>query len=196
MTKALRLAALLTAAALTLTACGTSEGSGSGQDHNAADVTFASDMIQHHAGALQMVDMTMGRDLDPEVATLADDIRAAQAPEIEQMTEWLEKWGEEVPATVRDHANAHGGMGNGGMDMGSDMPGMASAAELKALDKADGAQFQDMWLKMMIAHHEGAIQMAETELADGQYQPALALAKRIKSSQQAEIDQMKQMLGS
>lgn len=196
MTKALRLAALLTAAALTLTACGTSDSSGSGQDHNAADVTFASDMIQHHAGALQMVDMTMGRDLDPEVATLADDIRAAQAPEIEQMTEWLEKWGEEVPATVRDHANAHGGMGNGGMDMGSDMPGMASAAELKALDKADGAQFQDMWLKMMIAHHEGAIQMAETELADGQYQPALALAKRIKSSQQAEIDQMKQMLGS
>ena len=195
MKKALRLAALLTVTVLALASCGSGDNAASGNGHNAADVAFAGDMIQHHAGALQMVDMTMGRDLDPEVAKLADDIRAAQTPEIEQMTEWLERWDEEVPATVRDHANAHGGMGNG-MDMGSNMPGMATPAELEALEKADGDRFQDTWLQMMIAHHEGALQMAGTELANGEYQPALEMATRIKRSQQAEIDQMKQMLGS
>ena len=77
-----------------------------GDKFNDADVEFASDMIQHHSQALAMVDMTMGRQLDPEVQQLAEDIRAAQGPEIEQMTDleaaegdefqqmWLEKMSE------------------------------------------------------------------------------------------------------
>ena len=77
-------------------------------DHNDADVAFASDMIQHHAQALAMVDLTVGRDLDPEVEALAEAIRAAQGPEIETMTDWLTEWDEPIPATVRDHVNARG----------------------------------------------------------------------------------------
>ncbi len=105
-------------ALLAVTGCGSdasnaepsSRSSVSATEHNQADVTFASDMVQHHAQALSMVDLTTGRDLDPAVRALGEDIRAAQAPEIETMSDWLQTWGEEVPETVRDHA--HGGHGD------------------------------------------------------------------------------------
>ena len=95
-----------------LAACGgeeePTEAEDSGAAFNDADVAFATAMIQHHAQALVMVDLTMGQDLDPELAALGEQIRATQAPEIEQMADWLTDWDEPVPETVRDHANAHG----------------------------------------------------------------------------------------
>ena len=124
---------LTLALSLPLAACGSDEtGDSTGAstevsttEHNDADVAFAADMIQHHAQALSMVDLTMGRDLDPEVQALADDIRAAQAPEIEAMSARSQEWGEDIPETVRDHANA--GHDIEDMDRGdmgdSEMPG-------------------------------------------------------------------------
>ncbi|WP_447645717.1 DUF305 domain-containing protein [Nocardioides zeae] len=96
---------------LGVAACGSDDGGADGSsttsatEHNDADVTFASDMLQHHAQALVMVDMTDGRTLDPEVQELAEQIRAAQVPEIETFTQWLTDWDEEVPETMRDHVN-------------------------------------------------------------------------------------------
>jgi len=164
-----------------------------GDEFNDADVEFASDMIQHHAQALAMVDLTTGRQLDPEVQQLAEDIRAAQAPEIEQMTDWLTDWDQPIPETVRDHANAHG---DGEMEMESDMPGMMSAEEMAELEAAKGAEFQQMWLEMMTEHHEGAIEMAQTEQSDGKFGPAVDLAEDIESAQQEEISTMESLLGS
>ncbi len=194
---------------LTLTACGSDDTDAatatssevSNREHNDADAEFASSMIQHHAQALAMVDTTMGRDLDPEVAALAEDIRAAQAPEIETMADWLTTWGEDVPETVRDHSNAgHGGDGmdhgdsGDSADTGMDMPGMMSAEDMEALDEASDAEFQDMWLDMMVEHHEGAVEMAATEQAEGQYKPAVELARDIQASQTAEIEKMQELL--
>jgi uncharacterized protein (DUF305 family) len=197
-------AALVVVLAVTLTACGDDGGSDtpstttevSATEHNDADVAFATDMIQHHAQALSMVDMTMSRDLDPETQALADDIRAAQAPEIESMADWLQEWGEDIPETVRDHANAgHDGEHMDGGEMSdSEMPGMMSAEDMKALGDAADAEFQDMWLEMMIEHHEGAVQMAETEIADGRFRPAVELAADIVESQTAEIEKMQALL--
>ena len=151
-------------------------------------------MIQHHAQALAMVDLAAGRPLDPEVQKLTEQIRDAQAPEIETMTDWLTAWDQKIPATVRDHTHADmGGMDMG--DTGSDMPGMMSADQMNELQHAPDAEFQDMWLEMMIEHHEGAIEMARDEQADGAFGGAIALAKDIESSQQQEIDTMKGMLG-
>jgi len=191
-------------ALLALTGCGnndadpqaTTQTAPNGDEFNTADVTFATDMIQHHAQALQMVDLTMERSLDPEVAALTQDIRDAQTPEIEAMTDWLTSWGKPIPETPRDHANAgHDGMGS--MDMSGDqMPGMMSSDELAELDAASDAAFQDMWLTMMIAHHQGAIEMAKTEQTEGTYQPAIDLAESIETSQRAEIAHMEQLLGS
>ena len=195
-------AAAVLALVLTAGGCGSDDaGSGSSlsaTEHNDADVVFATDMIQHHAQALSMVDLTMGRPLDPEVERLAEDIRAAQGPEIETMSDWLTEWGEEVPPTMRDHSHAgHDTDGIGesmeGMD-DAEMPGMMSAEEMTALEEAPDAEFQSMWLEMMVEHHEGAIEMAEQQQDDGRYRPAVELAASIIEAQQAEIDTMESML--
>ncbi len=187
---------------LSAAGCGSDEtGSGlslSATEHNDADVAFAIDMIQHHAQALSMVDLTMGRPLDPEVQRLAEDIRAAQGPEIETMSDWLTAWGEEVPPTMRDHSHAgHDmeGMGESmeGMD-DAEMPGMMSAEEMTALEEAPDAEFQSLWLEMMVEHHEGAVEMAEEQQDDGRYRPAVDLAASIIEAQQAEIDTMESTL--
>lgn len=157
------------------------------EEFNQADVDFATDMIQHHAQALSMVDLTVGRDLSPELTRLAEQIRAAQGPEIELMVDWLNEWDQPVPETMRDHANAHG---DGEMDIDSDMPGMISAEQLDALEASHGQEFEQMFVEMMIEHHEGAIEMASVEKSDGEYPDAIALAEAIIETQQAEIEQM------
>jgi uncharacterized protein (DUF305 family) len=192
--------------ALALTACGNEDepaGSTSSQvsetEHNDADVAFATGMIQHHAQALSMVDLTIDRTLDPEVQQLADDIRAAQGPEIETMSDWLQDWDEEVPETMRDHANAgHDmeGMGDSMEGMDSDLPGMMSGEDFEALENASDADFQTMWLEMMIEHHEGAVEMARDQQESGQYEPAVDLAGDVVDTQTAEIEQMESLLGS
>ena len=128
--------ALAAAAPFLLVACG-DDGAESAADipesadFNAADVEFATQMIPHHAQALEMVEMAEGRDLSPEVADLVERIGAAQAPEIEQMAAWLEEWDQPVPETdgmAMDHGDMdHGDMdhgSDGAMDMGDEMPGM------------------------------------------------------------------------
>jgi uncharacterized protein (DUF305 family) len=198
-----RTSALLVIAALalatSLAGCGESETTAkptdtrtaaNGDVYNAADVRFAQQMIPHHAQAIQMVDMTRGRDLSPEVEQLAAEILQTQTPEIEAMTQWLTAWEEEVPETGRDHANAHGdGMGDGGV-------GMMSEDEMDDLESSPPGDFEDMWLQMMVEHHEGAVEMALTEQEDGAFGPAIDLAGAIETGQSAEIELMEQLLDS
>lgn len=209
--------ALLLAAALPLlliaamTGCGTDETTRpvlSDTEHSATDVAFAGDMLQHHAQALAMVDLTLGRDLAPEVVALAEQIRDAQAPEIEQLTDWLVSWDEPVPATVRDHSLAgHGDHspseamaeleGTDGDEHGGDhgsMPGMLTSAELASLEDADDEAFGPLWLELMIAHHEGAVEMARAQQATGTFRPAVELAEEIEASQTVEIETMRGLL--
>ena len=186
-----------------LTACGGDDADPSaddvrtasdGSEFNQADVDFATRMIPHHAQAVQMVVMAQGRELDPEVASLMEDIRDAQVPEIETMSDWLVTWDEPVPETSLDHANAGHGDGHGAeeMDMGEmgDMTGMMSTERMDDLDQAQGAAFQEMWIEMMTEHHEGAIEMAEAEVEDGHSPEATAMAEQIIESQTAEIETM------
>jgi uncharacterized protein (DUF305 family) len=199
--RALGALALALGLALATSACGTdapedTRAAVSATEHNDADVAFATEMIQHHAQALSMVDLTMGRTLEPAVQELTEDIRAAQAPEIEAMTDWLVAWGEDVPETVRDHASAGHGEGAQDMEGMAEVPGMMSAEEMQALADASGADFQRMWLEMMVEHHRGAIEMAEAEQAEGRYAPAVELAEGIVSSQSREIATMEDLLSS
>jgi uncharacterized protein (DUF305 family) len=208
-------AALAAALGLSLAACGDDSESGpdpstartaaNGDVYNDADVQFATDMIQHHAQALVMVDLAAGRPLDPQVQQLTEQIRETQVPEGETMVDWLTAWDQEIPATMRDHSHAGhdqngtdgthmGDDGSGSTDTGGDMPGMMSGDELAQLARASDAEFQDLWLQMMIEHHEGAIEMARDEQADGTFAGAVALAESIESSQQREVDLMQQLL--
>ncbi|WP_300642681.1 DUF305 domain-containing protein [Nocardioides sp.] len=195
--------ALALGSPLLLTACGGDDDTGTAADipadaeFNQADVDFASQMIPHHAQALVMVDMADGRDVSPETADLMERIEAAQAPEIEQMTAWLEEWDQPVPdlgdmgGTGSDDMS---GMDHGDMDDMDGMSGMMSAEDMADLEAAEGSAFEQMWLSMMIEHHEGAVEMAEVEVAEGEYDEAVALAEEIIEAQEAEIAEMEALL--
>jgi len=154
---------------------------------NDADVTFAQDMIPHHQQAVVMAEMAADQADSEEVRQLAADIQAAQGPEIDTMSGWLESWGEDVPEDMS-------GM-DAGMAMG-DMPGMMTTEQMDELMSASGAAFDQMFLTMMIAHHEGAIEMARTEQAEGENPDAVDLAAQIEAQQTAEIATMRGLLGS
>ena len=199
-----KLAVALTATAtlaLSLTACGGDEPTAdpsavqtaeNGDVFNNVDVSFAKDMIPHHTQALEMVDLTEGRTLEPAVQQLADAIRGAQAPEIETMTGWLTSWGEDVADTSE---GGHDMDDMGGEDMGG-MSGMMTSEDMDALANASDAEFQDMWLTMMVEHHTGAVEMAKVEQADGEFADAIALAASIETSQEAEIATMEGLLAA
>ena len=72
---------------------------------------------------------------------------------------------------------------------------MVDEATMAKLESLNGAEFDTLWLQSMIGHHQGAIEMAKAEIANGENVDAIGLAKTIVDTQQAEIDQMKQMLG-
>lgn len=153
-------------------------------DANDADVVFAQSMIPHHEQAVEMaeiaLDPTVGA--SPQVLDLATRIQQAQDPEIEEMTGWLTMWGEPMEMDM-----------SGGSEMSS-MEGTMSAEDIDALGMARGAEFDQMWIEMMIAHHQGAISMAETVQAEGSNPDVLSLADQIIAAQQAEIDEMNALL--
>ncbi|THV33648.1 DUF305 domain-containing protein [Glycomyces buryatensis] len=172
-------------AAMALAACGDDPADDTGSSEEAsfndADVEFAQMMIVHHEQAVEMSAMAADRAQDPEVLELADQIEAAQAPEIETMTGWLEAWGE--PVEMSEHSG-HGGT----------MPGMIDEEHMSMMEEASGVEFDTHFAESMIAHHEGAIEMSETEIADGENPDAIALAEAIIDAQQAEITQMEAIL--
>jgi uncharacterized protein (DUF305 family) len=192
------LAAVAVSAALTLTACGgDSDDSGSAASspsvsaatsadaHNAQDVSFAQGMIPHHQQAVEMAALADGRASSAAVKDLAARIEKAQGPEIETMSGWLKTWGEKVPEAMpgMDHS-AHSGMA-----------GMMDGADMEKLKKASGKDFDTMFLTMMVEHHQGAVEMATTEKAKGEYQAATAMSGDIITTQNAEISEMNKLLG-
>jgi uncharacterized protein (DUF305 family) len=144
-------------------------------------------MIPHHQQAVAMANLAQTRAADPKVKQLAAQIKAEQAPEITTMEGWLAAWGQ--PTTMPSMPS--GTMPSG---MPSGMPGMMSSADMAKLTAATGKQFDKLFLQMMIAHHRGAIQMAQAELTHGANPDAKALAARIIKSQQAEINTMQKTL--
>jgi uncharacterized protein (DUF305 family) len=152
--------------------------------HNADDVTFAQQMVPHHSQALDMAKLVPSRSTNPKVIDLASRIEKAQDPEIQQMRGWLGTWSAAMPGMSQESMP--------GMD--GSMPGMMSGDDMKKLEAVKGAEFDKMWLDMMIKHHQGAIDMAKTELSKGGNGDAKALAQRIIDAQQAEITEMQGLL--
>lgn len=199
-TRAAATAALTLTSLLVLAGCSggtTSGGSMPGMDHggsssssaapaqsadaNEADVMFASMMIEHHTQAVDMSDTLLSKDgIDERVTALAQQIKAAQEPEIATMEGWLEDWGT-------------GSSDMGGMDHGS---GMMSEDDMQALEQAAGPDAARLFLEQMIEHHRGAIDMAEQEVSDGQNSDAVDLANTIVETQTSEITQMEELLAT
>lgn len=145
---------------------------------DAGDVMFAQMMIPHHEQAVEMADLALAEDTaSAEVRRLAGQVKAAQDPEIEQMRGWLREWGAPTSAPM-DHSTG----------------GMMSMSDLSDLEQARGAEFDRTWLTMMVAHHQGAITMAQGVLATTSDPEVEALAEAIVRTQQAEIATMQGLL--
>jgi len=180
--------------------------------HNAADVAFVTRMIPHHEQAVEMSDLVLAQPVsaagsNAEVRALAQQIADAQAPEVEQMKTWLKDWGMGSDTVTGDGGHDMDGHDMAGHDMagsdmggadmgGSAMNGMMTEAQMNELSQATGAELDQLYLALMIAHHEGAIEMAQTELKDGKNPAALKLAQGIIDTQQAEIKQMQDLLNA
>ncbi len=153
-------------------------------DFNNADAMFAMNMIVHHQQAIEMSDILLAKDgVNPEVAALAERIKAAQAPEIDLMNQWLADWGVD---------NMGGMEGMPGMDQGA----MMSAEDMQALTDADGPTASTLFLQQMIVHHQSAIDMAQTQVDNGQNADAVALAQKVIDDQTAEIAEMEALLAT
>jgi len=151
--------------------------------YNADDVAFATNMVPHHQQAIELSALVPDRSTNPQLIALAQQIAAAQQPEINVMKVFLVQWNENP-----DTNSGHAGHGNA-------MQGMVDEATMSKLKSLNGAEFDKLWLESMISHHQGAIEMAKAEIANGDNVDAKSLAANIVKTQEAEIGQMKQMLG-
>lgn len=154
---------------------GAGSGSTTSGDRNQSDLAFVMMMIPHHEDAIAMSDVLLAKDGIPaEVVALAEQIKAAQQPEIELMQSWLDDWG----------VGTMDGMDHGGM----------SGSDMDALERATGDAAAELFLEQMIEHHEGAIVMAQQALDYGRDPQVRALCESIIASQTAEIVTMRQLL--
>lgn len=146
----------------------------------AGDVAFAQMMIPHHQQAIAMADLAL-RDsagASARVRALAQEVKAAQDPEIQTMTRWLQQW--QAPA-------ADASMGHG-------MRGMMSDEQMRSLEGKTGTDFDRAWLAMMIEHHQGAVSMADDVLATTQNAEVKRLATDVVRAQRQEIATMQSLL--
>jgi len=171
-------------------------------DHNDADIMFAQMMIPHHQQAVEMSEMLLAKEGIPaQVVEFAQGVIDAQGPEIDRMNAMLEAW-DQQPVTDSGGMGTMDEMGGmdhgemGGMDHGEmgGMSGMMSQEDMTALEEAQGTEAARLYLEQMTAHHEGAVDMAREEVADGQNPHAITLAEQVINDQEAEIAQMQQML--
>jgi uncharacterized protein (DUF305 family) len=160
-----------------------------------ADVDFLQGMIAHHAQAVVMSGWAPTHGASRGVQTFAGRIALAQTSEIGTMGQWLRDHHQAVP--VPTLAESMGQASMAGMKMDSLMPGMLSAAQMKQLDAARGVGFDRLFLRYMIQHHTGAIQMVTTLFGTngaGQDDYIFKYANDVQADQITEINRMQQML--
>lgn len=160
-----------------------------------ADIDFMTGMIHHHAQAIEMANLVAERTASPEIKVLSGRIISAQEDEIGIMTRWLEDRLQPLP-DWRAEAAGHGEHAGHG-DHGTMMPGMLTPEEMAALKAARGREFDELFLRGMIKHHEGATEMVR-QLFDtpgaGQDEMIFRFATDVNVDQRTEINRMHRML--
>lgn len=151
---------------------------------NSADFAYVEKMIPHHRQALEMTALAPERARSTKVKRLADRITAAQQPEIGAMERWLK-------AQAKKGKRGAGKHGHGGRHGHAGMPGMATPAQLKQLRAARGEAFDELFLKLMITHHDGAVAMATDALSQGNNVLVEEMATDVVAQQTSEINRMR-----
>jgi uncharacterized protein (DUF305 family) len=177
----MRRIAMAVAAMALLAGCGQTADKGTqppaAPQPNQADVTFTQSMIPHHQQAIEMAELIKAHTTRPELVKLAGDITTTQGAEISRMRGWLQSWGKPEAMAGMDHDQMA-------------MPGMMDQGEMDELKGLEGARFDLAFIDMMTRHHQGAIDMANTELKDGSLPEVKQLAQQIITAQQREVRQL------
>ena len=156
--------------------------------YNAADVAFATNMVPHHKQAVDLAAMVPERSANNELGRLASEITATQVPEINILNVFLVQWNENPEIGSGENGGEHAAHAEHAMK------GMVDQATMTRLESLEGPEFDRLWLESMISHHQGAVEMAKAEVADGKNVDAIAMAEMMITTQEAEIAQMQQML--
>lgn len=167
-----------------------------------AEAGFARDMQTHHLQGVEMAMIVRDATADPEVRLLAYDIATTQAQQAGQLYGWLGEWGlsqagSEPPMTWMTRAAdgaGHTGHEGAAHEPGAPMPGLATPAELDELRSLSGVAAERRFLELMIAHHLGAVAMAEAYLDRGERATVRQFAANVVRSQEAEIGLMERLL--
>ena len=168
-------------------------------DDASPEAGFARDMSVHHEQAVQMAFIVRDRTDDPDVRAMAYDIINTQRAQIGMFSGWLQQWNlpqtsNADPMAWMDDGGGMAGMGGMAVDNYDDMPGMATDQQIEELQSAKGVEAEKLFLKLMIAHHEGGIEMAKAVIPLTDRDEVDYLADTIVKGQQAEITTMEQML--
>lgn len=169
--------------------------SDTGVRFTAADVRFIQGMMGHHAQALAMTALVPVRTAREDMRLLAQRIEVSQRDEITLMRHWLEDRRQTVPDSASHHIDHDGGHDMAMPDMR--MPGMLTPEQMAQLSAASGADFDRLFLELMIQHHEGALVMVARLFATpgaGQETAVFAFASEVDADQRAEIRRMQAML--
>lgn len=160
--------------------------------NDSAEAGFARDMSTHHAQAVSMAEAIRSRTQDPLLSALATDIVLTQQSQIGRFSGWLDQWGLPITSLDAPMSWAQGHTATS-MDM-EGMPGMATNDEIRQLDSLPLDQAEVLFLNLMIRHHRGGVEMAETVLTITGRDEVRRIAGSIVTSQQSEIEAMQSML--
>ena len=164
--------------AAVLAACGDAHRHDESHEHNAADIAFAQNMIPHHQQAVEMAGMVPAQSTNSRLIVLARHILEDQRAEINTMKGMLSQWGDPVA----------------GQEQHMPMRGMVDDDTMRRLPTLSGEPFDVLWIRSMISHHQGAIDMAQMEVAHGRNPDAVKMAGFIVTAQQREISQLNHLL--
>lgn len=159
----------------------------------AGDVRFMTGMIHHHAQAVLMAGWAPTHGASPAMRAMCERIVVGQRDEIALMERWLRDRHEAVPETDTSHQMMPG------MDHSMMMPGMLTAEQLERLDRARGPEFEQLFLRLMIQHHQGAVTMVDQLFGSqgaGEEETVFRIASDIYADQTTEIDRMQKMLAT
>jgi len=171
--------------------------------NTSAAAGFARDMQVHHDQGVELAMIIRDRSSDDDIRGLAYDIATSQSNQSGQMLAWLNEWKlpqvSPEPAmtwmtrpTLTGAGHDHGT--EGAHQPGDPMPGLATRAQIEQLQGLQGADAEKLFLQLMIAHHQGAIDMAKAVLDRTEVRVVIQLATSIVKAQQSEINYMNELL--
>lgn len=150
--------------------------------YNGDDVAFANNIITHHEQGIDVSSLVPQRSTDADVVAFAAKTAAALQSDVAVLRALLVQW------TQNPDTKAGGG------GHGVTMKGIIADASIAKLNALRGSKFDTLWLQSMTNFDQGAVEMANAEIANGKNIDAIGLAKQIVKAQQEQIGEINRML--